>query len=93
MLAELFAVSEALDKFQIAPGAVHAWVKPLSKGSFLLTDLDRTGRVQSVRVGQPDEALHIPKIQKDNQNGFPTFKLVYPLFELAPDTELRETQG
>ena len=89
MVAELFAVSQALEKFAIVPGAVHPWVKPLSKGSFLLTDLDGTGTVRALRLGQPEEAAHVPKVQKDNQNGFPTFKLVYPLFDLAADAALR----
>jgi len=89
MLSELHEVAGSLDRFGLTTPEVHPWVKPLSKGSFLIANLDRAGTVRAVEIRSDSDATGIPKIQKDNQNAFPTFKLACPLFEIGADAAVR----
>lgn len=89
MLSELHQVSRSLQNFRIVPAAVHPSVKPLSRGPFLLIDLNPNGTPAVLSVGTAERSATIPKIQKDNQNAFPTFKLKYPLFDVPPSAQIR----
>lgn len=89
MLSELNELARSLDRFGLTTPAIHPWVKPLGKGPFLTANLDQTGSVRFLEIRSDLDAPGIPKIQKDNQNAFPTFKLAFPLFEIGADAVLR----
>jgi hypothetical protein len=89
LLAELHQLSQSLDRFGLAPPEVHLWVKPLSKGPFLIANLNQSAAVITVEVRDESDAAGILKIQKDNFNAFPIFKLAFPILEIDPKADLR----
>ncbi len=89
MLAELHQLSQSLDRFGLAPPQVHPWVKPLSKGPFLIPNLNQSAAVITVEVRDETDSAAILKIQKDNFNAFPIFKLAFPLLAIDPQADVR----
>src|SRR6185312_768385 len=90
MLAELQHLSNSLSEFGVSTPEVHKWVKPIARGSFVIANLDESGSVREAELREMADDSQISKVQKDNQNGFPIFKLSYPLFKVPADHFLRE---
>lgn len=90
MLAELQQLSNSLSAIGIHPPEVHKSVKPIARGPFVIANLDESGCVREVELRASSDDSQIFKIQKDNQNGFPIFKLAYPLFRVPPDHVIRD---
>src|ERR1017187_3432007 len=90
MLAELQEVANSLRAAGIAPPTPHPWVKPQEKGDFLIAGLDENGCVAEVELRAWDESTRLFKIQKDNQNSFPVYKLDAPLWDVAASDPARE---
>ena len=57
-------------------------MKPQEKGDFLIVALDERGHVAEVELRTWEESGGLFKIQKDNQNSFPTYKLDAPLWHV-----------
>jgi hypothetical protein len=89
MLAELQEVANSLRAAGIAPPTPHPWVKPQEKGDFLIAGLDENGCVAEVELRAWDESTRLFKIQKDNQNSFPVYKLDAPLWDVAASDPAR----
>jgi len=90
MLAELQDVANSLRAAGISPPKPHPSVKPQEKGDFFIAGLDENGHVTEVELRTWDESGRLFKIQKDNQNSFPAYKLDAPLWAVAADDPARE---
>src|SRR6185437_12947606 len=90
MLAELQHLSASLSEFGISTPKIHKWVKPIARGPFVIANLDESGCVRDTELRESSDDSQIFKVQKDNQNGFPIFKLAYPLFNVSATHPLRE---
>jgi hypothetical protein len=90
MVAELQSVANSLRLAGIKPSVSHDWVKPQQKGEFLVAGLDEGGHVAEVELRAWDESAQLFKIQKDNQNSFPAYKLDAPLCSVAASDPARE---
>jgi hypothetical protein len=90
MLAELQEIANSLRTAGIAPSGSHDWVKPQEKGDFIIAGLNEDGRVAEVELRPWDESARLFKIQKDNQNSFPVYKLDAPLWHVPASDPARE---
>jgi hypothetical protein len=89
MLIELQDLSRSLQDYGLSPEAVHPWVKPLGKGALVIASVDSSFSVKKVELLDAVEGLGIERIQRDNQNSFPSSKLISPLIESLPESEDR----
>lgn len=90
MLGELQLMSASLSEFGIRTPKIHQWVKPIPRGAFIIANLDESGCVRDAELRESSDDSQIYKVQRDNQNGFPIFKLAYPLFNVSAAHPLRE---
>ena len=90
MLAEMQEIANSLRSAGITPPGSHDWVKPQEKGDFIIAGLDERGNVAEVELRAWDDSGRLFKIQKDNQNGFPAYKLDAPLWRVAAGDPARE---
>ncbi len=93
MLIELQQLSSSLVNLGLSMPEIHPWVKPLNSGPFVVASLDTNGTVRKADLREAGEKSGIRKVQKDNQNAFPTFKLACPLFKVATDDPMRRILG
>ena len=90
MLAELQEVANSLQAAGIKPSGADDWVKPQEKGDFIVACLSEDGHVAEVELRSWDESGRLFKIQKDNQNSFPAYKLDAPLWHVPAGDPARE---
>lgn len=83
MLNEIYSLYKSLENCGSEIPISHPWVKQLPKSEGFIVGINNQGFPASIEYFDKESSRKLWKIEKDNHNTFPAFKLTRPLFSCS----------